>query len=276
MNNIITYDVYTTLYSINEGLDFDTIKSKLDTVLSKLNKENCLKLYKIVVDFIDKFNNQSFKSKLFKYILPIFLGLTTLEQISQLTPDNFKSEIEFKDTREKFRGGIKHYLDKLAFTESTDRWYITNSIGYIGKYQFGDLSIKDLKKLHPEKYHKIDINKFRNISKKDIPLKLKKKLLTKIFPQHLQDEAIKDLIILNKKYLGDYKQYLGKKIDGIKITESGLIASAHLVGYRKIKEYLHDVFDNNKTNVDIPKDGNDVEFTVYLNKFGNYNLKKIL
>lgn len=276
MVNIIDYKIYTTLYSINEGLDFNIIKNKLDSVLSTLNKENCLKIYKIIIKFIDNFNNQSFKSKLLKYVIPIFLGLTTLEQISQLTPDNLKSEIPFKEQTKKFRGGIKHYLEKLAFTESTDRWYITNSIGYIGKYQFGDLSIKDLKKLHPEKYHKIDINKFRNISKKDIPLKLKKKLLTKIFPQHLQDEAIKDLILLNKKYLGDYKKYLGKTIDGIKITESGLIASAHLVGYRKIKEYLHDVFDKNKTNVDIPKDGNDVEFTVYLDKFGNYNLKKIL
>lgn len=67
----------------------------------------------------------------------------------------------------------------------------------------------------------------------------------------------------------DLQNYLGKTIKGIKITESGMIAGAHLVGTGNLKQFLE---SNGKI---VPKDANGTPITQYIRDYGNYNLPEI-
>ncbi len=174
-------------------------------------------------------------------------------------------------------------ISKLSYMESRNDWKIVSENGYIGLFQFGSVAIKDLKINFEDKYKSVDILKFKRISKQitllnkkiksnpndfNLTIKLFKKTaeLRSIFSEQLQREALLDYIFLTKKYLGDLKPFLGKKIKGIKITESGIIASSHLVGYLSVKKFL------NKKIKNIPKDGNGVSFTVYLKEFSGFKI----
>ena len=141
------------------------------------------------------------------------------------------------------------FLCLLAFRESTNNWKVINRFGYMGKYQLGKLALADVG------MDSITVEKFR----KD----------RNSFPEHLQDIAIKKYIKKNKRYLRRYiKKYNNKTIKGIKITESGLIGAAHLVGQRSVKQWL-------RKNGKVKKvDGNGVSLESYLKLFSGYNLSK--
>ena len=142
---------------------------------------------------------------------------------------------------------MKSYLNDISQRESTNNWKSISKLHYIGKYQFGKSALKDCG------YNHITAEKF----KKD----------PNIFPEEEHDSAMISLLKKNKSYLGDYiNKYEGKTINGVTITESGLLAAAHLVGHNKVKKFL-------KSNGRIvPKDGNGVECTEYIQKFGGYKL----
>lgn len=60
-------------------------------------------------------------------------------------------------------------------------------------------------------------------------------------------------------------KYEGKVINGIKITESGILAASHLAGAGGVKKFLR---SGGKYN---PADGYGTKLTHYLKKFSNYN-----
>lgn len=69
-------------------------------------------------------------------------------------------------------------------------------------------------------------------------------------------------------YLAPYGagNYLGKTINGILITQSGLVAASHLVGAGKVKTWL------SSNGATAPVDGSGTRMTEYLQKFGGYAL----
>ena len=69
-------------------------------------------------------------------------------------------------------------------------------------------------------------------------------------------------------YLAPYGagNYVGKTINGILITQSGLVAAAHLVGHGKVKTWL------SSNGATVPADGSGTKMTEYLQKFGGYTL----
>ena len=145
------------------------------------------------------------------------------------------------------KNDVKKFLNAIASKESSMNPNSINRLGYIGKYQFGKQALEDL-----------GLNKIT-------PHKFKKN--PKIFPEHAQDKAMINLLKLNKKYLGDYiNNYVGKIISGVKITKSGLLAGSHLVGASAVKQFL----DSNGQI--IPKDGNNIPVTEYIEKFGGFDL----
>ena len=75
------------------------------------------------------------------------------------------------------------------------------------------------------------------------------------------------LLIANKKNLRkEIKKYKDVKIKGIVVTESGILASAHLVGSGKVKRWL-------KTNgKKTKKDALGTSIESYMKKFGGYTL----
>ena len=131
------------------------------------------------------------------------------------------------------------FLDAIGHQESGNRYHIVNRYGYMGKYQFGKSTLRTLR-------IKVSRSEF-----------LKDTLL--------QEEAMLKLLLHNKKRLQKYiDKYEGKVVHGILVTESGLLAAAHLGGQGSVKKWFR--------NGRIRKDGNGVKITSYMKRFGGYIL----
>jgi hypothetical protein len=135
---------------------------------------------------------------------------------------------------------LDNFLDAIGLRESGNRYDITNKWGYMGKYQFGKSTLKGLG-------FKVSKNEFLNN------------------PQ-LQEEAMMALLLHNKEKLQLYiDTFDGKTINGMLVTESGILAAAHLGGQGSVKRY----FKNGK----VFRDGNGTKITSYMNKFSGYDIK---
>jgi hypothetical protein len=135
---------------------------------------------------------------------------------------------------------LERFLTDVGFRESGNRYNITNKWGYMGKYQFGKSTLKGLG-------FKVSKNEFLNN------------------PQ-LQEEAMMALLLHNKEKLQLYiDTFDGKTINGMLVTESGILAAAHLGGQGSVKRY----FKNGK----VFRDGNGTKITSYMNKFSGYDIK---
>ena len=158
---------------------------------------------------------------------------------AELKKSNQKKEIAKVPFVEKDFVGFK---EALAFKESQGKYDRVNSLGYLGKYQFGKSTLKDL-----------------NINPKGF---LKNPLLQeKAFLANLE----KNKWILRK----EIKKYSGKWINGVKITESGILAAAHLGGAGAVQQFLWSY--GQKTMQDAY--GTKIEH--YLRKFSGYDLSNI-
>ena len=71
--------------------------------------------------------------------------------------------------------------------------------------------------------------------------------------------------LINKEKLQKYiDKFEGQEINGILVTESGLLAAAHLGGQGSVKKW----FRTGK----IRQDGNGVKITSYMKRFSGYTL----
>ena len=119
-------------------------------------------------------------------------------QVAPLLPVTGRSFIGFKEA--------------LAFKESQGKYNTVNTLGYLGKYQFGKSTLKRFKIYNTTEF---------------------------LEDAKLQEDAFSALCSVNKWILiRDIKRSVGKRINGIKITESGILAAAHLAGAGNVKKYL--------------------------------------
>ncbi|WP_374410886.1 hypothetical protein [Hydrogenophaga sp.] len=153
------------------------------------------------------------------------------------------------------------FLEKVAAKESGGRYDIANPIGYLGKYQMGEPALIDSGYYQKDGTRKNDwagtwTGKDGIRSKDDF-----------LGSPAAQDNAIKDYMKLQWGYIRHYglDKYVGQTMsDGVKITESGLLAGSHLLGISGLKDY---VTSNGKTD---GKDGNGTPISSYVKKFGGY------
>ncbi|WP_432411471.1 peptidoglycan-binding protein LysM [Rasiella sp. SM2506] len=104
------------------------------------------------------------------------------------------------------------FKEALGFKESRGDYAIINEFGYLGKYQF---NINTLKMVG---VHSAD--RFMKDSK-------------------LQEAAFAAYTSRNKWILRrDIKRYAGRTVGGVHITESGILAAAHLAGAGNVKKFL--------------------------------------
>ena len=104
------------------------------------------------------------------------------------------------------------FKEAIAFKESRGNYKKVNSLGYLGKYQFGESTL----------------NRIRIYNTQDF-----------LNDPKLQEDAFYALCSLNKWILiRDIKRSVGKTINGVEITESGILAAAHLAGAGNVKKYL--------------------------------------
>ena len=163
-----------------------------------------------------------------------------VEELSQIqTEEIAKLEIEMEVSMAEEIPNLNIFLNDLGYRESSNRYDAVNQYGYMGKYQFGKSTLKGLG---------------YNISKEEF-----------LSSPDLQEEAIRKLLKSNKKILKkQIKKFDGKLVNGILVTESGLLAAAHLVGPGSVKKWVR--------NGKMSEDGNGVKLTEYINTFNGYNL----
>ena len=135
---------------------------------------------------------------------------------------------------------LNRFLTDIGFRESGNRYDITNTWGYMGKYQFGKSTLKGLG---------FEVTRKEFLSN----------------PQ-LQEEAMMALLLHNKEKLQNYIDLFdGKTINGMYISESGILAAAHLGGQGSVKRY----FKNGK----VFKDAYGTKITSYMKQFSGYDIK---
>jgi hypothetical protein len=243
---------------INES--FDSINDSITKFLDKEFTVDTGKFEQVVLSLLNRFKN---KLKIIAIIVGLLTGgyMTSVQVKNLLGKAGFSKEQQDKIVTEtgnkiketnkvvnKKKNEIRKFLKALAQRESSSNPKSINSLGYIGKYQMGQMALQDL-----ELDDKINSHKFKKNPN--------------IFPEKAQDKAMVKLLKLNKEYLGDYiDEFDGKIVGGVKITKSGLLAGSHLVGAGAVKKFLD---SNGKI---IPRDGNDVPVTEYIQKFGGYQL----
>ena len=156
------------------------------------------------------------------------------------------TEIELNQTFFSFPFTGKTFIgfqQSLAAKESLCKYNKVNTLGYLGKYQFGTETLRILG-IH-------DTDAF-------------------LFNRKLQEKAFLANLSRNKWDLRkEIKKYTGKIIAGIEITESGILAAAHLGGAGSVKKFL-------KTNGRRKcKDGYGTSILEYLNDFAGYDTSSI-
>lgn len=131
------------------------------------------------------------------------------------------------------------FKEALAFKESRGDYFTVNSLGYLGKYQFGRGTLR-LLGIH-------DTKEFLN-------------------NPELQEKAFIANAERNKWILRrDIKRFVGKKINGVTVTESGILAAAHLAGPGSVKHYLRSFGTDNFADAF----GTTIEY--YMKKFSGYD-----
>jgi hypothetical protein len=136
--------------------------------------------------------------------------------------------------------GYLGFKEALAFKESRGDYAIINQFGYLGKYQFNKNTLKMV--------GVYDTNEFMN-------------------NPELQEKAFLAYTSRNKWVLRrDIKRSVGKVINGVKITESGILAAAHLSGPGSVKKYLR------SGGVTGFSDAFGTTIDYYMKKFGGYDM----
>jgi hypothetical protein len=159
------------------------------------------------------------------------------EELSYVFPS--QNSLDYANLRIPFTGRyFIGFKEAIAHKESQGKYGKINTLGYLGKYQFGMETLKS-----------IGINDsigFMNSPK-------------------LQEKAFVILLSKNKYELQEYINYFeGKVIDGVKITESGILAAAHLGGSGSVKRFL------NSNGEKKCKDDYGTSVRTYLKDFGGF------
>ncbi|MEL6976853.1 MAG: hypothetical protein AAGL29_15920 [Bacteroidota bacterium] len=153
---------------------------------------------------------------------------------------NIESELSTPPFLGKSYNGFK---EALGFKESQGRYGVVNTLGYLGKYQFGANTLKLM-----GVYNTGDF----------------------LGDAELQERTFHTNMSRNKWILRrDIKRFNGKRIRGTVVTESGILAAAHLAGAGNVKKYLRSY---GKRDV---ADAYGSTISYYLNKFGGYDVSGV-
>ena len=133
------------------------------------------------------------------------------------------------------------FLEDLGMRESSGNYKAVNQFGYLGKYQFGRRTLNALG--------------YEDITNREF-----------LANPSIQEEAMYALLSHNKRILRrQIEKYHGTTVNGIYITESGILAAAHLAGPGNVKKFFRKGYEF--------KDGNGTKMTSYMVKFSNYKLE---
>jgi len=135
------------------------------------------------------------------------------------------------------------FQQSLAARESQGKYHKVNSLGYLGKYQFGAETLKSLGIKDEEQF---------------------------LQSRKMQERAFIANLSRNKWELRkEIEKYAGRVIRGIPITESGILAAAHLGGPGSVKRFLK---SNGRRKC---KDGYGTSIGEYMKDFAGYDTSSV-
>jgi hypothetical protein len=150
------------------------------------------------------------------------------------------------------KGDLYVFLNAMAERESNNNPHVVNRFGYMGKYQFGGKTLWGL-----GRRFKVTRAEFLG----DV---------------ELQDRAMMMYLKDNRARLREIiVEYDGNWYNGIYITESGILAGAHLIGPYGVMAYFNPdyrIVRNGRTVRPRLKDGNGTSVEEYLETFSGYVL----
>ncbi|SRX76062.1 peptidoglycan-binding protein LysM [Aequorivita antarctica] len=136
------------------------------------------------------------------------------------------------------------FKEALGFKESRGNYHIVNDYGYMGKYQFSRATLRMMGFKNTDNF---------------------------LYDTRQQEAAFMAYTSLNKWVLRkDIKRYAGKTIGGVKVTESGILAAAHLAGAGNVKKFLRSAGENRF------EDANGTSIRYYLKMFSGYDTSHIV
>lgn len=141
----------------------------------------------------------------------------------------------------------KSYLgfkEALGFKESRGNYFSVNDFGYLGKYQFGKETLKLIGIYTPNQF---------------------------LYNPELQEKAFLANAQRNKWVLRkDISRFVGENINGFIVTESGILAAAHLAGPGSVKKYLRSYGSNGFS------DAYGTSISHYMKRFSGYDTSEII
>ena len=153
--------------------------------------------------------------------------------------DEIVPEFEISHTSPFLGKSYVGFKEALAFKESRGYYKTINEYGYLGKYQFGKGTLKL-------------VGIYDSIGFLNSPA--------------LQEAAFYANASRNKWILQrDIKRFVGKTINGVEITESGILAAAHLAGPGSVKKYLR------SWGAQAFSDAFGTTIKTYMKRFGGYD-----
>ena len=163
-------------------------------------------------------------------------NILPIKEISIIKPELEVTEIKLSVIKNHTK-----FLDDIGFRESSNNYRAVNQFGYLGKYQFGRKTLNSIG--------------FENISNREF-----------LENESIQEEAMYSLLNHNKRVLRrQIQKYHGETIHGVYITESGILAAAHLAGAGNVRKFFRKGYEF--------KDGNGTKMTSYMILFSGYKLE---
>jgi hypothetical protein len=138
---------------------------------------------------------------------------------------------------------IDAFRKKLGNMESGNDYHKRNRFGYFGKYQFGKRALKHFG------FTLADISD---------PTPVPGYILTR--GELNQEILLSNMMFYHVKHSGRYFKYIGKIINGVKITKNGILAVAHLLGDGGVSDAFNGITRH---------DGNGVTAWRYFKAFEN-------
>lgn len=189
-------------------------------------------------------------------MIVIFTSFGSRDKVTFYVPDTLKMDIPTIVSQPQFEtewmplkvapylgSSFTGFKEALAFKESQGNYFIINTFGYLGKYQFG---IGTLRLMGVD-----NATTFLN-------------------DPRLQEKVFQTNIARNKWILRkDIEMFEGYRIRGSFVTESGILAAAHLAGPGNVRKYLR---TNGKWDV---KDAYGTSIHDYLTRFSGYDISKV-
>ncbi len=160
-----------------------------------------------------------------------------------ITPKNIDFHSQFSPSILFLKKNFVGFKEALAFKESQGKYRVVNTLGYLGKYQFGASTLERFKIYNSTLF---------------------------LENPELQEKVFIAYCKVNKWILRkDIKRSVGKIMNGIKITESGILAAAHLSGAGNVKKYLR---SNGNRNF---SDAYGTSINNYMRNFGGYDVSVV-